>query len=574
MNKVTKFLMAAVIFFGFAACNNNDVPDNPQTGEAQAYMAVTLNMPVGGGLRSDGQNQDEPDYNYVGKWAGKDKIEKVSIYMVATDGSAVEKQENLNYTEYYNEPMKATDGSNTVVLTPKKGVKVTTLADKEVKVYVMLNASDKAITLLSSATATNFAAEFKKAIEISTQAEAVATAQVTEAVTAGGKIAKKNGTDNETIMMTCLNPSDAITLVKGTTEQEAVAVVRNQAKVSVERTVARVMVSLAAQTFEIKDKADASKVLGTIKDIRYVIGQGERRVFISKNAGTNVNNSWLTPGSGFVPTNATYQTQAVEWYDYSSLWVDYAADGGASGTIIPTIADYRKEIGTVTGELENSLTGKFLLPNTHLSSTVRETSEYKKGNTAYILVRGIFDPKPEIFADFGKNYTPATVGGTGEPVPAYQAGDDFYVGTNGKFYVSMRSVRDPQAGGVNGMEANRYVKGKVLYFAWLNPDKNNDKEWLNSPVVRNNIYHVHISGFKSIGVNWNPLVPDITNPNNPNTPGTPNPNNPDPNPNVPGSDPENPVDPEDPLSNDDTYMSVEITVLPWLVHSYKIDLGF
>ncbi|MBR8774901.1 Minor fimbrium subunit Mfa1 [Porphyromonas levii] len=88
-------------------------------------------------------------------------------------------------------------------------------------------------------------------------------------------------------------------------------------------------------------------------------------------------------------------------------------------------------------------------------------------------------------------------------------------------------------------------------------------------MVRNNIYHVHISGFKSIGVNWNPLVPN-PKPEDPN-----NPNNPDPNPNKPGHDPkDNPIKPEDPLSNDETYMSVEVTVLPWLVHSYSIQLGF
>ncbi|WP_211836713.1 Mfa1 family fimbria major subunit, partial [Porphyromonas levii] len=416
-------------------------------------------------LRADGQDQDAPDYNYVGKWAGKDKIAKVDIYVVPTNtGLALEKH-SLAYADYYNEPTKATDGTNNVVLTPKKAVKVAHLAGNEVQVYVLLNASEKATAILNDATSANFATEYARVIELSTKEEAVASTKVEENATAAGKIAKKNGTESETIMMTCLTPSPKITLVKGATENEAVAGVKNQAKVSVERTVARVMVSIKAQTFQIKDKLEPAKVLGEIKDLTYVIGQGERQVYIQKQEGTAPNLTWKTPGSAFVPKEGTtdFNTQAAQWYDYSSLWVDYDANKISSGTAIPTITDYKQELGTVTKELETSLSGKFLLPNTHLHGD-KGTTEYRKGNTAYILVRGTFVPKQEIFADKGKKYS------NGAPVPAYKAGDDFYVGTNGKYYVSMESVRDPQAGGVKGMDANRYVKGKVLYFAWLNPD--------------------------------------------------------------------------------------------------------
>ena len=118
--------------------------------------------------------------------------------------------------------------------------------------------------------------------------------------------------------------------------------------------------------------------------------------------------------------------------------------------------------------------------------------------------------------------------------------------------------------------------GKVIYYAWANPDA--IPEWYNSPVLRNNIYHIHITGFKTIGTNWNPLFPE--------DPDTEDPNNPDPKPNVtvpdpenpggpeiPVEEPENPIDPEDPLTTPETWMSVDVTVLPWLVHSYEVDLG-
>lgn len=560
--------VGVLLTLGLVSCNNEKEPNASQEKEAKTYMALSLNMPMGGfRANADGQDEDEPKFNYVGKWAGKDLIKKISIYMVPVDNSnPVEKQEDLNYSEYYNDPTLVGDN---VVLTPKKGVKISTLIDKEVVVYVLINdLSGKAKAILSGATAANFEEEYKKVIELSTKQQAVAkeSDNITSDKTAAGKIAQKNGSDNETIMMTCLKPSEKIKLEKHVTEKDALSGFKNQAKVSVERTVARVMVSISKDSYEIKDRVDAQKVLGTLNDIRYVVAQGERQVFISKKKG-DANNTWITTGSHFVPNANDFHTNATDWYDYAGLWENYKLDKGKiSGTELATIDDYSKPIESVTEELKERLSGKFLLPNTHKFGVTKDLSGYKKGNTAYILVRAKFTPKPEIFADYEKTYSQSN---GGQKVPHYNPGNDFYVGTNGKFYVDMKSVRDPEAGGVKGMNANKYVKGKVLYFAWLNPDKNDDKAWLNSPVVRNNIYHVHISGFKSIGVNWNPLVPD-PNPDDPE-----NPNNPDPNPNEPGHDPkDNPIKPEDPLSNDDTYMSVQVTVLPWLVHSYSIELGF
>lgn len=106
-----------------------------------------------------------------------------------------------------------------------------------------------------------------------------------------------------------------------------------------------------------------------------------------------------------------------------------------------------------------------------------------------------------------------------------------------------------------------YENGKVLYYAWLNPDDISAP--LNSPVVRNNIYHVNITGFSRIGYNWNPLYPE--------DPDTTNPQNPDPKPSNP-DEPDAPVDPTDPLTPEQTYMTVEVNVLNWLVHSYDVQL--
>ena len=120
----------------------------------------------------------------------------------------------------------------------------------------------------------------------------------------------------------------------------------------------------------------------------------------------------------------------------------------------------------------------------------------------------------------------------------------------------------------------------MKYVLWLNPNEipgAAKAKATMSPTVRNQVYHAHITGFKQIGLPNNPLNPD--DPNNPQVdpkdPTKPmDPTNPDYNPDIPGNEnPINPIKPEDPLQTDDTYLSVQITVVPWGIHSYEINLG-
>lgn len=138
-----------------------------------------------------------------------------------------------------------------------------------------------------------------------------------------------------------------------------------------------------------------------------------------------------------------------------------------------------------------SLAGKFILPTTHQPSVDVATSKYKKGNTAYVMVRAKFAPK--VYADSFSGNADGTF---------------FYGVSNGKFYTSYLNALNPEKKGVAGQKVAKYVGGKVLYYAWVNPDNVNQKKWLNSPVIRNNIYHIHITGFASLGTNWNPLFPE------------------------------------------------------------------
>ena len=112
----------------------------------------------------------------------------------------------------------------------------------------------------------------------------------------------------------------------------------------------------------------------------------------------------------------------------------------------------------------------------------------------------------------------------------------------------------------------KFIQGKVIYTVWINPDEVLNSKWVNSPVIRNNIYHVNIGTITQIGENWNPLVPNKPHGINP---GPISPTNP---PVVPPNTPINPVKPEDPLSFKDTYMSVGVSILPWQVHSVEVNL--
>lgn len=263
----------------------------------------------------------------------------------------------------------------------------------------------------------------------------------------------------------------------------------------------------------------------------------------------------VSPGYDWVATNDNFIAEANNYYDYSDLkTMDRKATVAADG--LPDVA----KIGEAS--LKSSL---FMFEATHAyqqDASNRDVASYdgnfRRGNTAYVLVRAIFTPDKNAFADGGG--------------ASYTKGTDFYLGANNRFYISKENTQDPAKGGVKGQQYRHYVKGKVLYYAFVNPD--NIEKTLDAPVLRNNIYHISVNGFSTIGTNWNPIYPE--------DPDTTNPKNPDP---KPGDDPKkdddpdtpepnpNPFEPGDPDSPANTWMSVEMIVVPWAVHSYSITLG-
>ncbi|MFV0586244.1 Mfa1 family fimbria major subunit [Bacteroides reticulotermitis] len=335
-----------------------------------------------------------------------------------------------------------------------------------------------------------------------TDNELMATAGLARMKTVSGK-------NYDVIMMT---GSGVATIEPDITVQE-VANGANRVSVMMTRTASRAIVTTSASP-DIKDANGVT--LGTLSNLTYSVVQGTNKIYFMSQA------NYVTWGFDYVPIASDYATTASTYYDYSDLSTPSAIPAK------PVAADGYKE-----------LPGKFLFENTHTLGENR-ASHYKKGNTAYILVRGKFTPIAAAIADGG-----ALVNGT------------FYVGqTDGKIYSSKSAAQTA----VQNQKVSAYEKGKMLYFAWLNPD--NIQSPYNSPVLRNNIYHVNINSFARLGMTWNPLYPE--------DPNTTNPANPDPKPLNP-EEPENPISPIDPLTVEHTYMTVDVSVLNWTVHSYDVD---
>ena len=578
-----------------------------------------LRMPEKGvRAAADGQNTTNPQHNYVGKWVGADLIKSVDVYIFKTDASSpsgysLEKQASLGPTDISFEQPKAGDNGVSYIR-PTKGFKVD---PGQKRVFVVVNPNAETQALLAGQTDFDaFAAKYNGVLALQTaagtpaptkytEAEATTAAGTTDPFTVADHLAKLDGTgaDQKDVIVMTGNFGE-VNVADGVTESQTLttaATAPNRAEVSVQRAVARVLVTADKDSYEVKGDdpttptvetvANGDAVtLATITNLTYVVAQGESTLYFNQQESPNPTNyQYKTPNSTFVPTdpNTDYDVAATyDKYDYTGLWRNKTNHFG--GRDVVTNATYDASLQNVEEYVKNAngLHGEFVLPNTHAYDAAdRGASGYRKGNTAYVLVRGKINPKYVYMNDKSvENNWSAT-----------HADDDLFLGDDGKFYQSVAAANDPTTNGnatAAAMKVKKFVKGKVLYFVWVNPDATSATAWINSPAIRNNIYHIQIKGIANYVYNWNPLVPNTNEPVDPTKPFDPkdnprrpdNPNNPDPQPGVP--DPNNPgknipdpkepptdIKPNDPLSLKEAWMSVDVTILPWQVHTFETILG-
>lgn len=551
-----QFFAAAMILAlgaGFTACSNDDL--GKQEGKevarsASTYMTVTFEMPRVNSTRaaSDGQDKPQPDSHHIGEWTGQDKVTSFTLYVFAGNAAT----DKLEVVKTYSAGSFTTPTvGGKVVVKPNDAFLV---SPGQKRVFVVINPTTEVTTFLPSTIGTTTVQQFETKYNTTEFEPTWATSPLAKHVTATAP-----ATDYDEILMTGASADQNV--ANGVSASDAVSGTANNVSLTVQRAAAGVTVTSTAASYKIKGMNPTTNVLDNdfveISDLSYVVGQTNKKLFLKQMANTPatpggaVASAFKTPAYDYVPTDGT-ATSPVVFATTAGAKFDY------SGLAKTTTGSTRKTSGlAVDVSATHALTDltpkfpkvEFLLPTTHNYNADRNSSGYRKGNTPYVLVRGYLTPK---------NYIDAN--GDPQPITSLAANANLFYGkTSGLFYQVQATSQDATKKGVAGQEVMMFKERVVLYWAWLNPDA----ATVNSPVIRNNIYHIQITAIGNLGGNWNPLVPN--GPNNPNPkPGTGD------NPNEPNTPP---VKPEDPLTLDKTWMAANVTLLPWQVHSTEVTLS-
>ena len=520
MNRTVRILLGLLTIGLVALTSCKKENQEPKKNEGTTYANVTIS--IQSDLRAG--TDDAAQHNPKGTWNGKDAIKSIAVYIV--DNATIS---SGDYDESKFTITPATDGTN-ISITPKEAI-LTTPGKKSV--YVLINAAPEIKTYLDAA-ATPFA--FKRAYAAAVDLITAQQAAKTET----------NGADTQDVIMMTNAKEYEFTIAEGVSQEKAEAAQNpeNRCAVEVKRAVARVLLTTTEETYEVKYK-NSEEVMGTIKDITYAVAQGEKSFYLMQMR--DANNIIKTPAFDFVPEKladdykltADSYTKMGKYYDYSDL-IETGKTGGTPRKALKA-NDLNDALKIGAQSLEQSV---FMFEASHKYGKTADDTDFRRANTPYVLVRAKFTPAK--FAD--------------GDATAYTEGSTFYMGENGLFYLDKANVTNEEKGGVEGQKYYTYEKGKVIYYAFVNPDVVG--KTINAPAYRNNIYHISVKGFKTIGMTWNPLFPE--------DPDTTDPKNPDP---KPKDDPVPPITPGETNTPKETYMSVEVSVIPWNVHTYDIELS-
>ncbi|MCH4185646.1 MAG: Mfa1 family fimbria major subunit [Prevotella sp.] len=492
------FLLGALaIGLGLTSCSSDDGLANSQTSaeKGSTYASLSISFPTSSSTRAL-----PDDYNSDGTWTGRDEIKSVSVFLYNSTLNTVD------YSKFSASSFTGIDANGK--LTPNIAVKAT--PGQNVKAYVVINDVNNDVV---TKTLEN-AAKTPKTFDAAFAAEVDAVAN---------QVSAYNTTDKKDVILMTNDVTPTATEIKpNITQDQAIKGPTNLIPVKVQRVVSRAIVTMPStlltdpttNTIQLTDASgnDASKI--TITDLKYGVGQSGQSFY-------NLQKTDFSTPDAIYKGDASIGAKAMDNTGLNSF------------TEVTSIADNTNT--SITGALSTETTdSKFVLPVTHAADG------YFKGNTTYFEIRATFTPDK---VD-GKTYNPGT---------------DVYLGQNDGLFYSTRALAE-----ASGQKSTCYkgdgntTKGGAItkYILWLNPNvvpgTGGTTKASMSPTVRNQVYNVYISGFKTIGI-----------PNNPLNPADPNDSN----------NPDNPIKPKDPLETQDTYLSVTITVLPYTVHSYGINIG-
>lgn len=519
IKKLTQALLALALVGGLSACNKsmNGVDEGTTSATGDTYMSVTFSTTNPNSTRADAE---DTEFNHIGEYMGRDEIKSVNVYVINLPQENVEVKtfttvtpnpdEDANTNDFRTEAWKTTPGDKIVyVYVNIAGTEIETELNKATSKAAFETANKRAFALTENGTVKKAYADF-----------------------VGGK---------DIIAMNSTKGVD-LNVKAGVKKAEAeapTATAKNRAKVSVRRLVAQAAVTSSAPTFEIKS---GETTIATLGNLKWDVMQFEKTSFLAPQAeGTNdamLAKYCKSPSFDFVTDNATnlFSTAATH-YEYHAF----------AGEEVKTFSRTNVNKTDVAAIVATPM--KFITETTHQyggklhaddpSNTGDETG-YRKGNTTYVIVAAQITPDDAAWAEGEK--------------ANYQANGDLFLGVQDhKFYASLDKAKAANKStsdlGADRDNVIKYTGGLCYYIAWLNPDVITDP--VKSPVLRNNIYHVNVTGMKRLGYAGNPFNPGNDNPKDPDDP-TP--------------------DPTETLYPIDTYMAVEVNIVNWGVQSY--DFGF
>ena len=514
MKRITNLLLVALAVLGLASCQKGANSDLPNGGENEGNTYVGLNI-LFPGATLGGTKAAPEDYNKItGEWKGRDVIKQIDVYLV--NGN------DVDATSFTADSFFGID--NNGLLSPKMAVKAK--SGDNVKAYVVINDVKGKITgQLTGVTGTEFDAKFKAVVKVANLDDLSSYAD--------GK---------EIIVMTNSKDPEAKAIVADVTEEQAKNGVANRIDVEVLRLTSRAIVTV---------KEDISKEV-TVKN---------KLVNASTGAATDVETAKVTISKiSYATEGGALQVNPIQAADFKAAADVYSFVPEADKTweevktAAANVFTYDAElkliprtsyIQTNNAEgLKPALEGEefamSLLPVTH------EDGKYYKGNTPFFTIAAEFK---------AENIVPEVeIGGVKYKAETLTAaeGTTVYLGVKtGLFYSTKQKAQsmDPENAETGELAADQikqevkeFTNGLMYYNVWINPDQpySGTEKITKSPVYRNQVYNAHITGFKEIG---------MTNTY------------------------DKPFKPDDPLESDKTYLSVQLKVLPYTIHSYTVDLG-
>lgn len=490
----TALLASAALLLGLASCKSDRQDAALQNGECDTYVGVSVRFPAP-------ETRDLPgDYNQKGEWQGRDKIEKIKVYVATTSNGATTISSN-EFTE------AAFNGINNGILAPNLAVEAKS-GDK-VKIYVVINDVNSKVTSILDQKA-NTPATFDEAFK-----QAVAT------VAAIADVAKYDA-EKDIVLMTNEKAPEDTTIAPNISKEDAIGGKANRVEVRVSRVASRAIATVddeAVKTIEIKRSftdaqgatTESTTATVTVKDIMYqVTGSALQFNVLEDRTNWKVANDVYS----FIPTSKNWTALATEATG-KMLFSDAEGYKAALTATDNTVENVKKALG-------EEKFSKFVLPVTHAKG------KYMKGNTAMFEIKATF-----------------TVDKIDGVAPTSADAQTVFLGlSDGKFYSTKEKAEamDVNATGTSEKKqsAKEYKNGEMYYYIWLNPDvpyEDLTKTISESPTVRNQVYHAHITGFGEMGV----------------------------------ADKDE-IKPDEPLETKKTHLSVQLQVLPWTIHSYKVNL--